>query len=308
MIYKNFGNTNLKISSIGLGTWVFGSDNWSGSEEKESLMTVENAIDLGINFIDTAPIYGDGLSERIIGKAIKGKRDKVIIATKCGLMKKGKAISICLKPDFLKEELENSLKRLGLDVIDLYQIHWPDPHTPLEDTLAQLKNFQTQGKIRYIGVSNFNYTLVNEAIKIHNIVSVQNQYSIIKRDVEQEMLPFLKKQNIAFIAYGGLAGGILSCKYKEFPKFSRNDCRSFFYGFSKVERYDRFTKLFELLKTLANQYHKTPAQVALNWILQKSVTCVITGARKPEQVIDNVESCEWQLDDHDIELIDQLKV
>ena len=239
MEYIKFLNTQAEVSRICLGSWDFGGDNWMGSDENECINVVHKAVDSGINFVDTAPVYGDGRSETIIGKAIAGRREKVFLATKCGLKKEGHAVKICLKADFLKEDIENSLKRLQTDYIDLYQLHWPDPNTSLNETFPQLKKFQKEGKIKYIGVSNFKLDLLKKVCKICDIVSLQNEYSIIKRGVEDEILSFCKQENINFLAYGSLAGGVLSGKYKSAPVFSPHDARSFFYGFSKEEKFKK---------------------------------------------------------------------
>jgi len=149
---RKIGNTDLQVPSVCLGTWVFGGDCWGNPNDAESIRVVEEAIDKGWNFIDTAPIYGSGRSEEVIGKALKGKKDKVIIATKCGLEKHGKGIRPNLTPFFIREEIENSLRRLGVDTIDIYQCHWPDPKTPIEDTFTELNILKAEGKIKHIGV------------------------------------------------------------------------------------------------------------------------------------------------------------
>src|SRR3989304_5656866 len=178
MRYKLLGSSALRVSVVGLGTWVMGGENWGKADDAKSIATIQKAIDSGINLIDTAPAYGNGHAEEIVGKAIKGKRSKVIIATKCGIDRRS-GFEFNLKPEFIRIELENSLKRLNIDVIDLYQCHWPDPSTPVEDSMNELIKMQSQGKIRYIGVSNFDIPLLEKALDTAPVVSIQTHYSLL---------------------------------------------------------------------------------------------------------------------------------
>jgi aryl-alcohol dehydrogenase-like predicted oxidoreductase len=306
MEYINFFKTSQKISRICLGTWVFGGDNWNGSEENESIKVIQKAMELGINFIDTAPVYGDGRSEKIIGKALSGVRNKIFLATKCGLKKEGHRIKRCLKSDFLKLELENSLRRLKTDYIDLYQVHWPDPNTSIDETFPQLKRFQKEGKIRYIGVSNFNEELLKKVCNNYEISSLQNEYSIIKRENGDNIFGFCKEKNINFLAYGSLSGGVLSGKYKQSPVFDFNDARSFFYGFSKPEKFQKIIPVIEVLNNTAEKYSKTVSQVILNWMLNQSITSVIVGSRTVKQIEENAKSTDWKLEKQDIEILNKI--
>ncbi len=304
MEYIKIPKIDKEVSKIGLGSWVFGGDNWMGSDENECVDVVHKALDSGINFIDTAPIYGDGRSESIIGKALAGRRDKVFLATKCGLKKEGNTVKICLKAEFLQEEIENSLKRLQTDCIDLYQVHWPDPNTSLNETFPQLRKFQKAGKIKYIGVSNFKLDLLKKTLPICDIVTLQNEYSIKKRAVEKELLPFCKAQNIGFLAYGSLAGGVLSGKYTNAPIFSPHDARSFFYGFSKEEKFKNIYPIIEVLQQLSKKYSKTVPQILLNWMVSRPISVVLVGARNINQLLDNVCSVGWSLEDQDIKTLE----
>jgi len=239
MQYQKIGNNDLNVSPLCLGTWAFGGDFWGGGEEQDCIDAVHCAIDEGINFIDTAPIYSAGESERIVGKAIKGKRDKVILATKCGLSFDNDKIENDLSPDAINAEIDESLKRLQVDYIDLYQCHWPDEKTPLPETLEALYKIQLDGKIRYVGLSNYSPGDVIKASQSMEIVTSQNQYSLLDRSVERDLVSVLRKRNIGLLAYGPLAGGILTGKYKEPPKFKDADARKFFYKYYSGKAYEK---------------------------------------------------------------------
>lgn len=296
MRYNKIPGTELNVSAVALGTWVFGGDNWGGSDETLCAQTVSAALESGINFIDTAPAYGWGRAETIVGNAIKGKRDKVVIATKCGLKKEGKSITICLKPEAVRRELEDSLKRLGTDYIDIYQLHWPDKNTPLEETLGEMRKFSEEGKIRHIGVSNFDLPLLEKARAICRIAAIQNEYSFLKRDAEKKILPHCAAHGVGFLAYGCLGGGILSGKYVAEPVFSRSDARSFFYRYYRGEGFEKASKAALFFRSAAEKSGVRPAQAAINWTIQRAgVTAAIAGARTPEQAAMNARSADMEL-------------
>ncbi|MBU1996913.1 MAG: aldo/keto reductase, partial [Candidatus Omnitrophica bacterium] len=278
MQYFNIKNTDLSISSLALGTWVFGGDCWGGVKEQDCIDTVSAAIDLGINLIDTAPIYGYGASESIVGKAIKGRRDKVVIATKCGLIGIGAHIKHNLDPESIRTEIEESLKRLKIDFIDIYQCHWPDQNTPIEETLGFLCKLQQEGKIKYIGVSNFDDKLLQRACDFTKIVTLQNQYSLLEREIEDKVLPVCRDLNVGVLTYGPLTGGILSGKYKTEPNFKPGDSRSFFYKCYKGEEFNKTKKKIDELE----KFKRPLNQLAVNWVRQQAgIASVITGARNP---------------------------
>ena len=227
MKYRKLGTSDLVVSEVGLGTWVLGGDHWGHAEDEESIAAIHAALDSGINLIDTAPAYGRGHAEEIVGKAIKGRRARVIVATKCGVHRDGKKFSYSPKPDDIRKEIEDSLRRLGLDTIDLYQCHWPDPKTPVEETMREMLKMRDAGKIRHIGVSNFDVPLLERALAVAPVVSLQPHYSLLERKVEQSILPFCREKKIGIISYGTLGSGILTGKYVEPPCFSKGDCRSF---------------------------------------------------------------------------------
>ncbi|MBI5375757.1 MAG: aldo/keto reductase [Candidatus Schekmanbacteria bacterium] len=304
MKYKTLGNSGLHVSAIGLGTWAIGGMFWGKSDDKQSIGAITASIEAGINLIDTAPAYGDGHSEIVVGKAIKGKRDKVIIATKCGIdTRKGFAFN--LKPARVREEAEASLKRLGIDCIDIYQCHWPDPKTPIEETLEMMMKLKTEGKIRHIGVSNFEVPLLQEAVKAAPIVSLQSHYSLLERSIEKEIIPFCRENNIGILTYGSLASGILTGKYDKQPKFSAGDARNFFYPFYKEPLWSKAQALISELKKIADEHGKPVSHVALNWLTQKAeVSSALVGAKNKEQAINNAESCDWELGEAELKSIE----
>ena len=309
MRYNKIPKTGLSVSAVSLGTWVFGGDNWSGSDENTALQTVRRALDSGINLIDTAPVYGWGLSEKIVGKAVKGSRDKIVIATKCGLIKAGKSIKISLKPESVRKELSDSLKRLGTDYIDIYQLHWPDKDTPLEETLGELQKAVREGKIRFIGVSNFSLDLLKKAASICRIATIQNEYSFLKRDTEKDILPWCLREGMGFLAYGPLGGGILTGKYKTETKFPAMDARSFFYRFYSGKNFERADKAAGIFRRLGEAHKKPASQLAINWVAgRQGVTSAIAGARTPEQARSNAQSADLALREKEIELLTAINI
>ena len=271
-----------------------------GTNEADCLDAVAAALDCGINLIDTAPIYGYGLAETIVGKAIKGHRDKFIIATKCGLIGKGKKITNDLTPVSIRQEVEASLKRLQIDCIDIYQCHWPDPKTTIEKTLEAMCKLREEGKIKYIGVSNFGLQLLEQATSFTKIVTLQNQYSLLERSIEKDILPLTRAKDVGVLCYGPLAGGILSGKYKSAPNFAGNDARSFFY---KHYAGKSFEKTQQFLSEL-NEIHYPLNQTAINWLRQQEgITSVICGCRNAQQVQQNASAASWDLSENDLNRI-----
>ncbi|MDK2799718.1 MAG: hypothetical protein PWQ70_1337 [Clostridiales bacterium] len=306
MRYKQLGNSDLQVSAIGLGTWAIGGASWGTVDDSVSINAIVKAIDCGINLIDTAPAYGSGHSEEIVGKAIKGHKDDVIIATKCGVERKGDQFVKSLKPEFIRNQIDESLLRLGVDVIDLYQIHWPDPNTPLEDTVNELIKLKEAGKFRYLGVSNFDKKLMAEIMEMIDIISLQSKYSILSREIEST-LPFCIEHNIGVLAYGPLDGGILTGKYKERPQFAELDARSRFYSFFKEPLWSKSMQLLEVLKEIALNRNKPISHVAINWVKQQeAVTTVLVGAKTPEQVEENAAAGAWELSTDEINQINDV--
>ena len=298
---RRLGKSELSVSVIGLGTWPLGEIGWGPIDETKAIATIHKAIDCGINLIDTAPIYGNGRSEEIVGKAIKACRQRVIIATKCGVSLTGNVLSLDLKPQSIRKELEDSLRRMGIEVIDLYQCHWPDPNTPVEETMGEMLKMKAEGKIRYIGVSNFEASLLQRTQKAAPIVSNQVQYSLVNREIERRLLPLCKEQGVGILAYGPLGGGILTGKYKQKPVFNADDARSFFYTYYEEPYWSRIQTLLKDLEQVSKRYDKPISQVAINWVRQQPGTStVLVGARNPKQAEANAAAGTWQLSAEDL--------
>jgi aryl-alcohol dehydrogenase-like predicted oxidoreductase len=308
MRYRMLGASTLSVSVVSLGTWVFGGDNWGKVDDDESIASIQKAIELGINLIDTAPVYGDGHAEEILGKAIKGNRDKVFIATKCGLQKRERTFIHDLRPSQIRKELEQSLSRLNIERIDLYQCHWPDPKTPIEATLEEMLKMQSEGKINNIGVSNFDLPLLEKALGIAPVVCIQVHYSLLERSVEEShILQVCKKKGVGVMTYGSLGGGLLTGKYKNPPTFPKKDARRFFYPFYKEQEWRRYHGFVEAIKKIAQEKRRPLVQVALNWLIQQSgVTTALVGARTIEQVEKNAQAIQWELSESDLTQIEKI--
>lgn len=304
MNLENLGKSKLAVSKIILGTWAIGGTMWSDYDEKNAIKAIEAAIDNGVNTIDTAPAYGAGHAEVLIGSVIAGKRDKVIIASKCGLdLENGMRKN--LKPEFIKYDLEQSLKRFKTDYIDLYQIHWPDDSVNIVDTMEALVKLQDEGKVRHLGLCNYSGTELKEAVKYADIVSLQPNYSLLERGIEKADLPFCIEKGIGVIPYGSLGAGMLTGKYKEHPTFKKNDARSFFYRFFKKEYWPAVKAVVDTLINISEKRGVNPGHVALAWNLAKpGVSAVIVGARSAEQMLDNIGGASLILSSAEISELD----
>ncbi|MCE5245260.1 MAG: aldo/keto reductase [Desulfobacteraceae bacterium] len=304
-----FGRTDLEVSRIVLGTWVTGGWAWGGSDDRDSIAAILRALELGINFIDTAPVYGFGRSEQVVGMALRqwGGRDNVVVATKCGLeWDERKDIRRNASPARIAREVDDSLSRLGVDRIDLYQIHWPDPETPLEESMKALEKLREAGKIRYIGLSNFNRDQVEDCLRVCDVYSLQPPYNLFEREAEKGLLPFCIERGIATLTYGGLCRGLLTGKFAGTEVFPRGDLRRADPKF-KPDRFRQYVKAVDALKKVAAKYGRTSAQFALRWALQQpGVTAAIAGARTARQVEDNVGAVGWSIAAEDLEKVESI--
>jgi len=272
MEYKTLGKTDLKISCIGFGGSIIGGYGWGKVKDKESIAAIHRALELGVNFFDTADVYGLGHSERILAKALGNYRKKVVIATKVGVRwnRRIKKSYKDLSPEHIRKAVEGSLTRLKIDCIPLYQIHYPDPDTPLFNTMAVLEELQREGKILYIGCSNFNQGQIDEVQRYGRVESAQERYNILDRTIEQYLI--YRKMKMSLLAYSPLAGGQLVKNSK--------------------------------LKEIGLKYNKTPVQVAIRWILDNNiVTSAILGIRKPKEIEEDVGALGWKLSLEDRELL-----
>lgn len=303
---RRLGNSSLEITKLILGTWAIGGTMWSDYDEKGAKEAIDAAIDHGINMIDTAPAYGRGHAEELIGKAIKGKRDKILIATKCGLdienrMKRN------LSPEFIRHDLEMSLKRLNTDYIDLYQIHWPVIDMPIIDSMAALMKMKEQGKIKFIGICNFSGTELKEAVKHGEVISLQPHFSLLERDIEEDQMKVCSGLDIGIITYGSLGAGLLTGKYKSLPSFGKGDARNFFYRFFKQEHWPKVKRVADTVRRIAEERNARPGHVALSWILSKQgITAAIFGARDGSQVKDNIGGASFVLLQDEISELDKV--
>jgi aryl-alcohol dehydrogenase-like predicted oxidoreductase len=301
--------TDLKPSRIGLGTWAIGGWMWGGSDDAESIRTIQAAIDRGITLIDTAPVYGFGHSEEIVGRALTqgGRRAKAVIATKVALdWKEGKPFRNASRARILKE-VDDSLRRLKTDVIDLYQVHWPDPNVPIEETAGALKDVMQAGKIRAIGVSNFSPAQMDKFRTVAPLATNQPPYNLFEREIEKDVLPYCQKNNIMTLAYGALCRGLLAGKMSASTKFTGDDLRRNDPKFQQP----RFGQYLEAVAALdgfaATRYGKSVVHLAVRWILDKQgAGFALWGARRPDQLdpIDDVYG--WSLDASAMAEIDKI--
>ncbi len=299
MEFRKIAATDEKTSRIGLGTWAIGGSEWGGTDEKKSIDTILSALDKGINFIDTAFAYGSGKSEEIIGKALKeyGSRDKVVLATKVALEKHdGEAIRNSTKERILKE-IDDSLRRLQVDYIDLYQVHWPDPLVPIEETAEVMEKIRAEGKIRFPAVSNYSVEEMGKFNTVTRLHSNQMPYNIFERGIEDDVLPYCKKNDISVIAYGALCRGLLSGKMDKKREFGEGDIRNVDPKFQEP-RFDQYLKAVDKIEKFAKEnYSKSVLAFSVRWILDMGIDFALWGARKPEQLDVIEEVFGWTIDD-----------
>lgn len=307
--YEKLGKSELVVSKVSLGTWAFGSDEWWGlQDDKLSVETIWRAIDLGINLIDTAPVYGRGHSEIIVGKALKEKnlRDKVILATKVGLRWRGKLIYSNLRRESILEEFQESLERLDTDYIDLYQVHWPDPHTPISETASCLYELYQKKKIRTIGVSNYSVKEMVEFLKYSPLHSLQPLYNMFRREIEKDILPFCIENNISVIVYSPLNNGILTGKFffgEKIPKDEARKCNVDLRG----RNFQINKRVILELDRITSKYSKKLSQLVLNWVIRREgVTSAIVGARNTKQIEENSGCMGWEILKEDLIKIEEI--
>lgn len=283
---------------IGFGAWAIGGWLWGGTDRRQAVRAIQAAVDAGVNLIDTAPVYGMGLSEEIVGEAIRGRRERVVLATKCGLVwhtqqgrlffhQDGKPVHRFLGADSIRYEVEQSLRRLGVETIDLYQTHWQDSTTPIEETMSVLLDLKREGKIRAIGVSNATVEEIERYRRLGPVDSDQEKYSLLDRDHERDLIPYCREHGIAFLAYSPLAYGLLTGKLSPEREFSGDDLRRNNPRFSAENR-RRVNAMLERIRPLAQARGLAISQLVLAWtVAQPGVTHALVGARNPEQALEN---------------------
>lgn len=308
---RQLGNSDMMITPIGLGAWAIGGGGWEygwgPQDDLDSIKTIRYAIDAGMNWIDTAAVYGLGHSEEIVAKAVAEMTEKPYIFTKCSLVwdETGK-IRGNLKADSIRKEVEDSLRRLNIEQIDLYQIHWPNPDPDIEEGWQTLADLQKEGKLRYIAVSNFNVSQMQRCQPIAPITSLQPPYSMIERTIEDEILPFCGAHHIGVIVYSPMQSGLLTGKMtrERIANLPDDDWRKRDDEFTEP-RLSRNLELVEKLKTIAEKHNTTVPAVAVAWTLHRpEVTAAIVGARRPDQIDGFLDAPTIQLDTDDLAVID----
>lgn len=292
------GSSGITTSRVGLGTWAIGGWMWGGTDEAQSIATIRSAVDRGITLIDTAPVYGFGHSEEIVGKALaEGKlRDKVQIATKVGLNWKNGAPFRDSRPARIRKEIEDSLRRLRTDVIDLYQVHWPDLESSISETAQTLQDLAREGKIRAIGVSNYSPAQMEEFSRVAQLDAVQPPYNLFEREIEGDVLPYAKAAGLTVLSYGALCRGLLSGRMTLDTKFDGDDLRKVDPKF-KGARFRQYLAAVDALNKLAQErFGKSVLALAVRWVLDQGPTIALWGARHPGQLDPVADIDGWQLD------------
>jgi aryl-alcohol dehydrogenase-like predicted oxidoreductase len=296
----------IPVSRIGLGTWAIGGWMWGGADDAASVATIRNALDSGINLIDTAPVYGFGRSEEVVGKALAGRRERAVIATKVALEWPDGQPRRNATAKRIRTEIEDSLRRLRTDRIDLYQVHWPDPSVPDEETAAELEKLRREGKILAIGVSNYSPAQMAGFRRSARLAAVQSPYNLFERAIERDVLPYAKMSGLTVLAYGALCRGLLSGRMNAVTTFSGDDLRRSDPKF-QPPRFGQYLAAVQALQRFAQERHgKTVLALAVRWILDQGRTIALWGARRPDQLDGIDEAFGWKLDANDLRRIDAL--
>jgi aryl-alcohol dehydrogenase-like predicted oxidoreductase len=315
MVAREFGNSGLVVSPITLGSWPMSGDRYGRIDDSEAVQTIRRALDQGITSFDTAPGYGSGHAEETLGVALEGRRDQAVIITKCGIVPRahgsqqpGRDSS---RASILKE-IDDSLRRLRTDHVDVYLVHWPDPQTPLEETMAVLDEIQQAGKTRLVGVSNFDVALLEQCLALRTIDVLQVGYNLFDRRMEREIFPFCQANNIGVMAYGSLAYGLLTGAFTEDTKFDEGDWRAGGVAFGQaILGGDNFKHNVRLVQRLRDEIAApkgiSVAQLALAWVLGNPVvTTAMVGARVPAEIEENIGAAQVHLSPDERARIEQL--
>lgn len=309
MEYTKISGTQMNVSRIALGTWAIGGWMWGGSDERESIRTIHAALDKGINLIDTAPVYGFGVSEETVGKAIeeRGSREKVFIATKVGLEWRDGSVSRNSSRARLRQEVQDSLRRLRTSYIDIYQVHWLDPLVRIEETAQTMQELYKEGLIRAIGISNYPPEQMDRFMSVSELHTVQPPYNLFERQIDRDVLPYVREKNLSALAYGPLCRGLLTGKMQPDTKFTGDDLRKSDPKF-QPPRFAQYLNAVQQLDDLAQKKHgKRVMDLAVRWVLdQPGVSAALWGARHPAQLEAVAGALDWKLDADTLTEIDRI--
>jgi len=298
--------TQLQVSRVALGTWAMGGWMWGGTDQREAIATIHAALNQGINLIDTAPVYGFGASEEIVGAALDGVRSQTIIATKAGLeWRDGKIYRNATRARIM-QEVDDSLRRLRTDYLDIYHVHWPDPLVPVEETAEAMRSLYEQGKIRAIGVSNFSVSQVERFRKVAPLHVLQSPYNLFERGIDAEILPYCQTNGIVTLGYGALCRGLLSGRMRADTMFHGDDLRRVDPKF-QPPRFAQYLDAVQQLDGLAQRrFHRRVIQLAVRWMLDQGISVALWGGRHPDQVEAALGVAGWSLTDAEREMIEHI--
>jgi aryl-alcohol dehydrogenase-like predicted oxidoreductase len=299
-------NTQLKVSRVALGTWAMGGWMWGGTDQRESVATIHAALDQGVNLVDTAPVYGFGVSEEIVGVALEGRRSEAVIATKTGLeWRDGKVYRNATRSRIM-QEIDDSLRRLRTDYIDIYQVHWPDPLVPVEETAEAMRSLYEQGKIRAIGVSNFSVEQMERFRQVAPLHVLQPPYNLFEREIEKNILPYCRSNDIATLGYGALCRGLLSGRIRPDTTFDGDDLRRVDPKFQPPRLAQYLEAVRQLDELAQRRFHRRVIHLAVRWMLDQGISVALWGGRRPDQVEAALGVAGWSLSEVERDLIDRI--
>ncbi|WP_138294633.1 MULTISPECIES: aldo/keto reductase [unclassified Clostridium] len=308
MRYKRLGKTDMNVSVVTVGTWAIGGAGWGDVDRNDSIKAIRAMLDNGVNFIDTAPVYGRGYSEEVVGDAISGlKRDDFYIATKVGLTWQGEDDPIVRNNgrENIFREIDLSLKRLKTDYVDLYIVHWPDFKTDPAETMGALTDLVKAGKIRNIGVSNYDEQMILDAEKYGVVGAIQPPYSMVNRSAEK-LMKFCKERDIGTMTYGSLGAGILTGAIRELPNWDPSDTRLNFYDYFKEPKFSKIQQLLKVMDKIAEAHNAPVAQVTVNWSTQNPIVdTALMGVRNPREADENCAATAWELSAEEIDTLNK---